>query len=626
MTITGQPFQGPGDMIKYVLSTGGLYAIYMWQHYQYTGDKVFLREQAYPVMREVLTFLEGYCRRQLDPNGTYVIYPSHPIEDDRHVVANPHIDIAILHHLTDVIPRAEGILNVSEPLAPLCGKIKLHIPPYPEAEGVLTTCERYGKTAVFKIRPEAGPEAWDRLPSWCEFPGGWKGVPGGTAANHMGTSLAAVFPVPRIGLGGDPRLLEKARATFEATMKGEWSHGHAFSPSLIIASRLGMRDVVLPGLTEFIHNAQIGPQGWMSYMGYGGGRSGIDRLRMAKGADFDILDQPRYQPYFEPLADLATSVSVMLLDGVGGTIHVFPGYPRKGDARFCLRAAGGFLVNGDMRGGEIAYVGLISQRGQPCAIANPWPGKKAQVVDAESGQAIVAPADGAVLRFETNMGGRYFVERPERPAATFPVIAVTARSQDGPRINGPVMIGMPRGGWPRYTGPGPKQIREKVLRDRLAKLFPPGLPNLAAAKRGAKPWVLNPQRHPNRHEPEYLNDGQYGNGRSIISRGDNKVRGLFRVDLGRVATVGSVTWSRDRTAIPGTHGYRDRLPTHYRIEVSVDGQVWKPVHEVTDNTRADGRRDRFAACQARYVQLVVLKTDGLPPCLDELEVFPPEAP
>jgi len=623
MTVAGQPFQGPGDMIKYVLSTGGLYALYMWQHYEYTGDLQFLRQQAYPVMREVLTFLHGYVEHQVDERGRYVIYPSHPIEDSATFVANPQIDIAILRRLTDAVMGAEELLGaVANPLTPLCRAMKPRIPSCPEADGKFTMCEEYGDTATFEIKPDGPEEAWDLLPSWCEFPGGWKGVPGGRPANNMGTILAAVYPVPEIGLESDPALLAKARATFEAAMKGAWAHGMAFSPSLIIAARLGLYEVVLPGLTEFVHNGQIGPQGWMSYMGYGGGRAGIDRQRMARGADFDILEQPRYQPYFEPFGDLATSITTMLLDSLGGVIHVFPGYPRQGDARFCLRAVGGFIVNGDMRGGEIAYVGLASERGEPCSIANPWPGKEARVVEAKSGRIVLPPTAEAVLRFPTAKGGSYFVERPDRPAAAFPMTPVSGERQEGPRINGPVMIGMPREGWPRYSGPTPSQIRAATIRERQEQLWPPGVPNLAAARRGAKAWVLNPHLHPGRHHPDYLNDGQYGNDRSAISGGDDHVKGIFRVDLGRAVSVCSVSWSRDRTAISGVRGYTDRTPTHYRIEVSLDGQDWKTVREVTDNAVSWGRRDEFAAVQARYVQVVVLKTNGLPPCLDELEVFP----
>jgi hypothetical protein len=165
MTCTGQPFDGPGDMIKYVLSTGGLYALYMWQHYQYTGDRQFLATQAYPVMREVLTFLHGYLQPQVSPDGKYIFYPDHPIEDADNFVGNTQLDIAIVRNLATALAQAEKTLTPPDPLAPLAAEMVTHLPAYPQVGGCLRSWEDYAPTAPFKIQPETGE--WDALPSWC---------------------------------------------------------------------------------------------------------------------------------------------------------------------------------------------------------------------------------------------------------------------------------------------------------------------------------------------------------------------------------------------------------------------------------------------------------------------------
>jgi len=116
-----------------------------------------------------------------------------------------------------------------------------------------------------------------------------------------------------------------------------------------------------------------------------------------------------------------------------------------------------------------------------------------------------------------------------------------------------------------------------------------------------------------------LVDGIYGNKHSVISPAKSPPW-EFAVDFGRDVTIGSVVWSRDRTI----KGYRDRMPVAYRIEVSDDGRTWRTVVTVTDNTTPAGRRDSFAPVTVRHVRMVVLKTNGLPPCLDELEALAPD--
>jgi len=119
MTIAGQPWggdDGPGDFMKYILSTSGLYGLYMWQHYEHTQDAAFLRDQAYPVMREAGKFYYGYLKNQVGPDGKYIIYPGHPIEEMEYTTGNATIDIAVIRGLTTALIEAERILGVSAPM------------------------------------------------------------------------------------------------------------------------------------------------------------------------------------------------------------------------------------------------------------------------------------------------------------------------------------------------------------------------------------------------------------------------------------------------------------------------------------------------------------------------------
>ncbi len=54
-------------------------AQHMWQHYEYTLDKCFLKERCYPFIREVARFFEDYLVK--DENGVYQISPSQSPEN-----------------------------------------------------------------------------------------------------------------------------------------------------------------------------------------------------------------------------------------------------------------------------------------------------------------------------------------------------------------------------------------------------------------------------------------------------------------------------------------------------------------------------------------------------------------
>ena len=82
----------------------------------------------------------------------------------------------------------------------------------------------------------------------------------------------------------------------------------------------------------------------------------------------------------------------------------------------------------------------------------------------------------------------------------------------------------------------------------------------------------------NSHKREHLNDGQYGNARSWISK---EKTGWAQLEFAKPERINRVVWSRDRSTGKGKH-YEDRLALGYRVEVSLDGKSWKPVASSSD--------------------------------------------
>lgn len=89
-----------------------------------------------------------------------------------------------------------------------------------------------------------------------------------------------------------------------------------------------------------------------------------------------------------------------------------------------------------------------------------------------------------------------------------------------------------------------------------------------------------------KHQLAHINDGLYGNSYSWIS--NEKGAGWVQLEFAKPERIRRVVWSRDRGNEKKV--YDDRLPTDYRIEVSMDGQSWQTVASSVDRLPAELRK------------------------------------
>jgi mono/diheme cytochrome c family protein len=109
--------------------------------------------------------------------------------------------------------------------------------------------------------------------------------------------------------------------------------------------------------------------------------------------------------------------------------------------------------------------------------------------------------------------------------------------------------------------------------------------NVALASAGAKARSAGDYSGaPSLHHLNFLNDGKYGNGRSWIS--NTFGRGRVEVELKEVAEIERIVWGRDRE-----EKYRDRTPTRYRIDVSLDRESWTVVASSDDRLAFGSKAD-----------------------------------
>ncbi|MCY2985575.1 MAG: DUF1553 domain-containing protein [Planctomycetota bacterium] len=98
--------------------------------------------------------------------------------------------------------------------------------------------------------------------------------------------------------------------------------------------------------------------------------------------------------------------------------------------------------------------------------------------------------------------------------------------------------------------------------------------NIALASLGCKVTTSGNTVVPNRHQTNFINDGQYGNERSWMSNEPGK--GWVELEFSEPQEIDRVLWSRDRSG-----KFLDRLPIEYAIEVHVDDK-WLLVADSTD--------------------------------------------
>lgn len=91
------------------------------------------------------------------------------------------------------------------------------------------------------------------------------------------------------------------------------------------------------------------------------------------------------------------------------------------------------------------------------------------------------------------------------------------------------------------------------------------------------------------HQLEHLNDGRYGNDWSWIS--SQRGRGWVEVALREPVRIGLIQWSRDRSDPPR---YSDRVPTRYKIELSLDRESWHTVASSDDRQPPGSERRIYA--------------------------------
>ena len=350
-----------------LLYNAGDVANLMWEHYQHTGDEEFLKEYAYPLMREVAEFYRTFPGMYEEEDGKYHLHEtgwSESIMAARDIID----DLAVIRGLYPTVITVSERLGVDEELRPKWRRILDNLAPYPTGSmtDALIKTEHPGGHETYAVARE---QATGHHSNGC--------------SNDCRLRMLLLFDLVNLETRAiDPDTWEltmhslEAHVNIKSILNGahptHHNWGYVWNRTLVKAARMGRTDLVGKGLPLMLRQFTI-PNHY-----HGVHKNWYYPNRMPWTGELQ-------SPSLQETGVLAECLQEPLLQspapgpGTEPVIHVLPAWPAEWDVVFKLHAKGGYTVAASQKSGKLEWIEIRASRGGLCRIHNPWGSKACRI-------------------------------------------------------------------------------------------------------------------------------------------------------------------------------------------------------------------------------------------------------
>lgn len=323
--------------------------LFSW-YYEYTGDVDFLRNRAYPYIRECGDFYEDYMKKESYGDSYRYTITTGAHEDSWDV--NPSSDLAFVEQTFSLLLKYSELLNIDAPRRAKWQDILSHLPQY--------------KVITPTKEPNEG------LPVYAKNDAGWDWP------SHM-IQMHPAYPCEVLNLHSDTSALQIARNTIQyycVSQNGFTGTMNELGLSaFVMATRVGFNpDILVEKMKYLIGKAQ---------------------------PNFLITDGHHCMEK----TTVIETINSMMLQTVDQTMYLFPCWTKSAVSFTRLRAKGAFLVSADYNGVMVSRLKIFSEKGTLCKLSNPWADRLVEVK--EDGIPIQISQTNNICSFATKKGSTY---------------------------------------------------------------------------------------------------------------------------------------------------------------------------------------------------------------------------
>ena len=300
---------------SYGIGTAGHIGSILWLHYAYTGDKVYLKDRVYPVLKDYAVFYASFASQCQGVDGKVAFGPSVDPEHTDFGINNSPYDLAWARHTLRAAIQAATDLGV-------------------DAELVTRWTRTLDKLPAYPLAGAPGQEIIQ--------------VPGRDKGYNIVTPVVPLFPAEQASWFSPERETALYKRTIQ-WMQDRYNRNNSVVMLNVARARLSMTD-----------EAHADTRNWFKDKEQSNG------LFYWQAHGFYMTEQTA----------VAGLINEFLLQSVDHIIRVFPCWPKDKDASFThLRAQGGFLVTAEQRAGKITKLEITSTVGGKLRLLDPWTGK-----------------------------------------------------------------------------------------------------------------------------------------------------------------------------------------------------------------------------------------------------------